>query len=272
MDVPIDILQKLQAGENPLNSLDTIELLDRINQWHDVDLRDISSNDLTTKLLNIISAHIVSSSSISDQKLYRVRPLREGQVFHGISDIWCPPTELITKIGRVNDINDPMLYCALDQNTPVYECGIKEGDWFGMIQYSINHTAVVNVSNVIGQDDYPGLTDKGRINLRIINQFIRTEFTKPVGLGTEYLYRASLKFCRDLFDVPNCDGSLYPSVASFTEGYNLAIKPEAAEKKLRFDCALICRLEKFDTGKNGYTFFLKHKTNKVNGGKLEYQF
>ena len=32
----IDLLQKLQDRENPLNSLDTIELLDRIKQWHNV--------------------------------------------------------------------------------------------------------------------------------------------------------------------------------------------------------------------------------------------
>ena len=272
MDMSIDLLQKLQDRENPLNSLDTIELLDRIKQWHNVDLRVISSSDITKKLFNIISAYVVSSSSISDQKLYRVRPLKEDQVFHNISEIWCPPTEFITKISRVNDIGDPMLYCALDTDTPLHECGVKEGEWFGMIEYSINHAEAVNVSNVIGQEDYPGLTDRGRINLGIINQFIRTEFTKPVGLGTEYLYRASLKLCRDLFDVPNCDGFLYPSVASFTKGYNLAVKPEAAKKKLKFDCALICRLQKFDTGKNGYVFFIKHKTNKVNGDKLEYQF
>lgn len=275
MELPEEALlaiEKLRAGGEPLNEIDTNELLDRIDQWKNVDLRTISSGELTTKLLSIISSHMASTSTLDRQKLYRVRPLKEGEIFEIESDVWYPNQKYVSKIGRVNDVGDPMLYCALDQNTPVYECGIAEGDWFGLIQYSLKNSAAINLSNVVAQSNYPGVTEKWLINFKIINQFIRTEFTKPVGVGTEYLYRASLKFCRDLFDLPGCDGFLYPSIASFTEGYNVAIKPESADKKIKFDCVLICRLEKFDNNKNGYVFFLKKKANKIENGKLVYQF
>ena len=42
-----------------------------------------------------------------------------------------------------------------------------------------------------------------------------SEFSKPVGKGTEYLYKISNVIAQSFMDMPFCDAYVYPSVAHY---------------------------------------------------------
>jgi hypothetical protein len=46
-----------------------------IEKWKDVDLRDISDDNLSNRLLSIVPFYMASMSEITTQKMYRVRSL-----------------------------------------------------------------------------------------------------------------------------------------------------------------------------------------------------
>jgi hypothetical protein len=76
------------------------------------------------------------------------------------------------------------------------------------------------------------LSKNAKENWRIINNFLFEEFTKRVPEGKEYMYRSTNELLRS-FNMPDCDGFVYPSMER-GKGYNLAIKPEAADRAIEF--------------------------------------
>lgn len=257
-----------------LNETDTLELLKRIEEYKNMDLKNTTLEEISLKTLETLNCMIVSGCEFTrGQRLYRVRKV-DGDYKDKIKtfqDIWHPPAQLVKKDGRVNLKGNPILYCSTDKNTPIYECNIKEGDCYAIIQYSIKENEKIMGYMVGNQEESTELNERGKINNKIINDFITSEFSKPVGEGTEYLYKISNVIAMNFMDLPFCDAYVYPSVEYYRKGWNVAIKPESAIKKINFDCVCICVLKEF-TKDGGYKFELKHKANIIENGKLVYQF
>ena len=76
--------------------------------------------------------------------------------------------------------------------------------------------------------------ESSMISYQILREFIRSEFLKPVGKGTEYLHRISGAICRVWFGSGEFDGWLYPSVHTPAKN-NIALKPESAHRKLEIE-------------------------------------
>lgn len=163
------------------------------------------------------------------------------------------------------------MYTSTEQITPIYECDIKENDCYALIQYTVKPEQKLIGYTIGVESEVQGLNETGMINNKIIGDFILSEFTKPVGQGTEYLYKISNVIAKNFMDMPFCDAYVYPSVANYKKGWNVAIKPESAVKKIDFSCALICISKGFNSN-GGYTFDLKHKANSLNGNALIYDF
>lgn len=164
-----------------------------------------------------------------------------------------------------------MLYCSTDQITPLYECGVEKNDYYAIIQYSICRDKEL-IGYMVGNNGEPeDLNDVGKINNKIINDFIVSEFTKPVGIGTEYLYKISNVIARNFMDMPFADAYVYPSIANYKKGWSVAVKPDSADEKLKFDCVLICKSNGFDIEGN-LLFEVLHKANDIKDNKLIYVF
>lgn len=269
-----EMLHRMRLGYNPLNEMDTIELLKKIDGFKKIDLEHTSYQEISNKILQTISAMSISSSNITENNLlYRVRKLKPDLSNQPvcIQDVWYPKAEYLTADGRANLQGQPMLYCAFDQMTPIIECGVEQDEWYAMIQYRVKPGHKIQVYSLVNEQLPPGLTSQGEINHRIISDFITSEFCKPVGKGTEYLYKTSNVICSDFLDMPNCDGYLYPSVSNYKKGYNVAIKPKAVDEHLNFDCVLVCQRKELNSTK-GVSFFLLHKSNEVENGNLLYNF
>lgn len=260
--------------ESLLNTMDTLELLAKIEKFKKMDLKNTSFEEISLKSLETLSGMYVSSCKFGkEERLFRVRKLNSTLIdqIKTFSDIWHPPASKINNNGRCNLKGEPILYCSTDYMTSLYECDIKEGDYYALIQYSIKEGQEL-IGYVVGSQEEPGNLNKvGKINNKIINDFIITEFTKEVGKGTEYLYKVSNVIVKNFMDMPFCDAYVYPSVANYKKGWNVAIKPDSALKKINFDCVLICKFEKY-CPEGGFFAEIKHKANSINNNNLIYNF
>ena len=261
-------------GPNPLNSLNTLELLSNIEAFKRLDLKTTPIEEISMKSLQTLSCMIVSSALFEEgTRLYRVRRLKSdlSNMPHTFQDIWHPPADKVLTDGRVNLKGHPILYTSTEQITPIYECEIAEDEYYAIIQYAVKpgHKLIgYHVGSGVEPED---LNDTGKINNKIINDFLVSEFSKPVGKGTEYLYKVSNVICQNFMDMPFCDAYVYPSVAHYKKGWNVAIKPESANQKIAFDCMLVCKRGSFDSEGN-LCFQVLHKANKLDGNRLVYAF
>ena len=259
---------------NLLNDLDTIELLNKIDNFKKIDLKNTPIDIISQKSLETLSCMIVEECTFKENtRLYRIRKLNSdlSDIPKFFQDIWHPTAEMVKSDGRVNLKGQPMLYCSTEPVTPIYECGIKQNDLYALIQYSVSSNSNL-IGYTVGNNIEPdGLNQTGKINNKIINDFLKSEFTKPVGKGTEYLYKISNVISKNFMDMPFCDAYVYPSIQNYKKGLNVAIKPESAINKIKFDCILICKSHDFDIN-NNFQFEILHKANTLKDDKLIYIF
>jgi len=262
----------LRTG-SPLNSINTLELLNRIEQFRKVDLRTVSEEDLNNHLLLTVKdvSGRIMTLTMSDV-LYRVRKLNPdlSNKPTTFDDVWYPKSHYVDKNNRANKEGEPVLYVSLDMTTPLFECEIKEGDRYALIRYRIRENRQITLFDFANETYPSGLNDIGKVNFKIIKDFFISEFCKPVGDGTEFLYRISNCICVNYLDIPDCGGYLYPSIAHFKKGYNIALKPTCADNCLLFDSVLICQREKYDAAKNEYEYHVLHKADRIKKNMLRY--
>jgi hypothetical protein len=215
-----------------LNDMKTSDLLQRLENYKKVDLQRISDEELSSLTSETIPSFSLLTVRFSEgTKLYRVRSKKPGQLYTSKSDVWYPPPEYVTKRQRLNEAGESILYTSLDRVTPFHEVRAKANQYFAHFEYEIVKGADICVTSIGLNHKHPeGFLDKqGEINSQIIDQFLFTEFTKDVGVGTEYLYRISVMIAKNFFDGPDSVGYMFPSVA-FNKGTNLALKPIARNK------------------------------------------
>jgi len=163
---------------------------------------------------------------------------------HDESDLWEPPTNCVKQIGRLNKVGETLLYTApQNPNVAIKETHIQKNDWYALIKY----TAVkdIKVNTIGGVYDYRamGFVDEKAIMVHeLYNSFLRDEFSRDVGNGTEYLYRISERIAKDYFDLPPeiQDAWCYSSVQDKNK-YNVCFRPEKAHELLKLNGAMICR-------------------------------
>lgn len=136
--------------------------------------------------------------------------------------------------------------CKIQVKTPFEELFIQLNEKVYVIKYKqierLNLKRIVSKElNVTDQKGNPIYDKDSMLSYQILKEFVRSEFLKPVGIGTEYLHRISGSMCRVWFDTEDSDGWLYPSVQS-PDDLNIAIKPESAHKKLKIEDVRIVRM------------------------------
>lgn len=223
-----------------------LKILQAIDQWQKKDLRELS-NQKTEKLISDFLDEIfrytttTKSTSYLSKSLWRVRAFKCLCEIEKEDGLWAPPAE-ITKLGRCNIENKPVLYVSENAKTPFEELTIPHNEEVCLIEYTVR--SCLHLSEVV-----PELEEGNKLNLdepsiisrAIFREFIRSEFTKPVGKGTEYLYRISASMCNIIFE--GTEGWRYPSVPRPSD-YNIAIKPDVAREKLKIKNVFIVSLGK----------------------------
>lgn len=237
-------------------------VMERIEKWRNLDLRKMTDNEVDSELsefLDSLEIYPVSTIQTYFFKLWRVR--RFNYLFKDTSECWEPPPDK-TPMGRCNAKGSPVLYVSEQLSTPFEELNIGFGNQF----YSIKYESIGNIDlkNVVpkeivsrDKDGKPIYDNESMLSYQILREFVRSEFLKPVGSGTEYLHKISASMCRVWFHSDDSDGWVYPSVQSPLER-NVAIKSSSAKKKIKIIDLRIARLVPVNEVKQHKDRFEKH--------------
>ncbi len=252
--------QQVKETEFFLTRINPITVVEKISAFRKINIRNLSDEELfhaiqNTLLNNNIFSYLTNSGVYSiDTPFFRVRKLDSSIVsemhFITLSDFWEPPAECVTKMGRLNKIGESLLYTSPgNPQVAIKEMHLKENDWYALIKYVATKEVKVNIIGGIYDYVSLGFSDERAIMVHeLYNSFLRDEFSRDVGGGTEYLYRISERIAKDYFDLPKeiQDAWCYSSIQDKSQ-YNVCFRPERAHELLMLKGALICKKEKDET-------------------------
>lgn len=211
--------------------------------------------------------------------LIRQRVNPQGKEFYNISELSYPPALCLSKYGRANLPYQPMFYaCSFPKNTngvnvplPRMVSLIETSSFFkdknsvGIERATVSRWDVTETLNLIAlpfwgeytrpcpdvsklAKDWYDIRQDISVNpngLELI-QYMSTEIAKDFSSDNEYMVIAN--FVNYLLNVnmktKDSDGIIYPSVPAQGGGFNVAIKPDVVDKKIRFVGASLCHLLK----------------------------
>ncbi len=252
--------KKLFKGYLDKTSID--ELLDRIEKFREIDLKTISDKELKKRVKQVISYNLKNKSYgglvvhtttfKAGTPFYRIRKFETTDLnvarnkMQIEKDAWEPP--IVKYRGRLNNIGESLLYtCPFSQETAVKEMKIREGEIFALMTYRAKEN--IEALKIGEWKENKGLTKEQNQKLRIINNFLYSEFTKDVGVGTEYLYRVSEIITKDYFNILPLEKQqawCYPSVQS-KQAYNVCFRPKIHREVLELKGVSLCIMKEVDS-------------------------
>jgi len=184
-------------------------------------------------------------------KLHRVRVHESPEDIKNLSDIWCP--EPAKSIGRLNDLNDTILYTSHGADTSIRELNPVDGMYCTCLELEILHPVnFVHIGilefisnenaffNGIKHMDYNNKAIKIAYNNnkklieidRELKRFITEEFVKDVDPGNIDEYKISIAIAKQFFLSKDIGAIAYPSIKSDKLNINVAIKSDIAKTHL----------------------------------------
>lgn len=230
---------RLRLSARVLPYVDPRELIRRISAFRKLDFHALSRLEVSDAIADVIMFdtpegphgiwQVYSKHYPAGTRFFRVRAIPEDdhiiplRTVSKVADCWEPPAEIV-KLGRLNEEHEPLLYTSTDSRIAVDEMKIPDGARLALIVYEA--VGDVNVVMVGDRPKTDGLSEADALKLEIVHEFLRDEFIRDVGQGTEYLYRISETIAKDYFDMPPefQDAWCYPSLAH-KEGFNVAFRP-----------------------------------------------
>lgn len=250
----------IKQQEEFLKSIDSVKLVEKIRKFRALNIKDMEMQEIEEALSEVLTwngsfCYLTNMGTYSKgTPFFRIRKLKGSSIPNKnlavYGDFWEPPKSCVKVGGRLNKKGESLLYVTPgDPKVPLKELHIVEGEWYALIKYVALEQVKVNI--IGGQYDYSaiGFTDDTAIlNNNLINDFLKDEFSRDVGKGTEYLYKISEIIAKWYFDLPPenvQDAWAYSSIQD-KEKYNVCFRPEIAHKLLKLEGALICKKEKSD--------------------------
>lgn len=267
--------------QNFFKKIDPLELNKKIRNFRMLNFQKMSTEQIQQAIFQTLTfenqfIYIPTNARYpKGTKFFRIRELN-GSIIPNPnlkieSDFWNPPKEYIKKYGRLNKPNESLLYTSpINPMVALHEVKPKENSFFAVIQYEAKEDIKVNCIGREYNYEEMGIKDNHfKLINNIINDFLRDEFTRDVGEGTEYLYKISEIIAKSYFDLPPRvfqDAWAYNSVQN-KEFYNVCFRPEIARELLNLNGAMICKNK--DKNKNQLleVFCITHGFNE-NGDAL----
>lgn len=226
-------LDAAKRGEDGLSG--PHEVLDAIDQWRELDLRGSSAETISAEFHKLFPGMIntvTSETLFTSRSFYRIR--RSSRVLSSIVDFGAPPVELAEK-RRCGFDGLPMLYLSEDGMTPFEEMGVPLHEHVYIAKYNIKPGEELDLRYpfVLRPDSgSTELSEKRLLAERIMWEFLRSEFMRPVGQGTEFLYNLTASICWFMRTHMrgHADGISYPSIVHGSHRNNVALYPDAQVK------------------------------------------
>lgn len=246
--------------KNPLShrSLQTIHA--QIERLEAIDLRAVSINELKPLIKELVKGFPIIKATFPLKTTYRARKADQSDLvqasqnlFSNVSQLWYPPKEYITKLGRLNKIGEQIFYCCNNLDTALIEVRPEVGDVVTILECQLREDHVP-IAMLWGMFEYAYRNHPGGdlANLRskfltkkededkylVIHSFLEKKFTQLVEPGHEHNYKITVAIAEwlmgdEFIDIgeqrPPADGISYESIAWY-QGSNLALKPDAADR------------------------------------------
>lgn len=243
-----------------LKSINPLELMNKIRKFRKLDIKNMSYEDIAKAISQVIqfNGRFIYTTNIQqypkNTKFFRVRELKGSKIPNENllieSDFWNAPKKFITKYGRLNKPGESLLYTSpQNPKVAIREVKLENNEFYSIIVYEAIDDIKVNCIGVEYNYKKLGINDKKAILINdMINDFLRDEFSRDVGVGTEYLYKISEIISKWYFDLPPKDVQdawVYPSIKD-KASYNVCFRPNIAKELLELKGALICKNDDTD--------------------------
>ncbi len=164
-----------------------------------------------------------------------------------VSRLWYPPSQYVTSLGRMNEVNESMFYASYGANAQLGsldEVGASVGDTVTQIFFQVSerydlvdlltlgHADEFFSKNSIYDVEYQVHDLALRKKNEIIKNWVNKEFIKNISKGSEHRYKKTIAIAKSYFNGFDCNGIFFPSVASTAKCINLVLPPRVADKHL----------------------------------------
>ncbi|MCQ9076737.1 MULTISPECIES: hypothetical protein [Vibrio] len=208
---------------------------------------------LTDKYMDLTAGMWTARLGIDDDKSYELWRARKGE-HNNVKDLWYPPAEYITSLGRMNDLHDPVFYscvghnaklgsleeirvevgdivtqlcCELPQQTPWFNfVGLgNSGEWF---EKAAENTHYKDFFAQNKQEMEALINDQQELEKNILlDGWLNKLFVSPVRDNDDY--SKTVGIAKAYLNGFQADGIFFPSVAADRRTVNLVLKPEIAD-------------------------------------------
>lgn len=198
----------------------------------------------------------------SGTKFYRIRRINVNDRLLPVdciktkSDLWNPPESCISYYGRLNGVNESLLYVAASNiDIAIEETKLKDDDDFLLISYEAQED--VEVTIVGFHKESAKLTALENDKYRMLTDYFKSLITTRA--EDERIYKITSNLIKQCYTIPNSsqDGWVYESVA-LGKGHNVCFKPDRARLKLKVVGAEVCRMD------SDYKFKVKYVLGDLN--------
>jgi len=242
-----------------LKRIDPFALMQKIAKFRKQNFSRMSDNEIGAAITEVLCWEGVFCCYTNVRcypagtKFFRVKKFEGSLIpnarFKEYQDYWETNPKYLKSYGRLNKPGESLLYVSPDLNCSVDEVHIENGDYFAAIQYTATSEIKVNVIGGVFDYNRLGVFDeKAKLIHEIYNSFLRDEFSRDVGKGTEFLYKISEKIAKDYYDLPPRsvqDAWAYSSVQNKSK-YNVCFRPDIAHELLELNGAMICKRDETD--------------------------
>lgn len=246
---------------NFLKRVDPLDLMSKIRDFRRLDIKNMTYSKISKSIEDVLTfdGKFIYATNIQiypkGTKFFRVRALKGSNIpnqnLSFETDFWNAPEKFITKYGRLNKPGESLLYTSpINPQVAIREVKLDDNSYYAIIVYEAKTDIKVNSIGMEYNYERLGIDDKQVILINdMINDFLRDEFSREVGNGTEYLYKISEIISKWYFDLPPRevqDAWAYPSIKDKLS-YNVCFRPDIAKEVLELQGALICKYDNTDS-------------------------
>jgi hypothetical protein len=247
-------LSGIAGAKSYLDLLSLDALQQRIAEYEVLSAANSAPDEIWKQLLDVVSIdHEVSFAMPLNIRnvpagtvLFRGRKITEPSDMSTIGDAWEPPPHQAS-VGRLNTVNESILYTSKAPPTAFFETRVQPGDLFAMMGFTANVGFPATL--IAAPDPDPDLTPMQQQKIAALYQFMEDIFTQKSGPDPSHTYRAPEAMVKIFFDyAPDITRAwMYRSLADPSgSGANLAFRPSEGHDLLTLQQVNICRCRSVD--------------------------
>lgn len=231
-----------------------LKFLDMVYDYNFAKYKIKSIEEYTELFWSTINNVAIRTLSVFNHTFFRARIVDEDFIVKSKMDIYYPPKEY-TKINRLNDKGEQVLYTSDSAICSLSECNIKSGDYFILGAFNCKFQQGV----LIGAKTHTSLQTRRTFDpspnyIASLRNFFLRVITQTVLAGEEYLYNPTIALGKFL---STKDAALYPSVKKYF-AMNIAYNKESADKNVQLKFVISAQFIDFEENDDTESINIKH--------------